>query len=280
MLEHTFCHIPGIGQKAEQKLWAAGIIDWDAALHAETLPGQPNRADMIRKYAAQCRAHLDRRNALYFCDALASREHWRLFPHFNRRVAYLDIETTGTQPGIDYITTICLYDGNDVQYYVHGANLDDFARDIRQFELIVTYNGKTFDLPFIRHYLGVEINAAHIDLRYVLASLGFKGGLKGCEKQMGIARNELDGVDGYFAVLLWYEFFNRGNRKALETLIAYNMMDVINLEHLMFAAYNMKIAQTPFNDLLRLDIPIPPGIPFSPDLPTIERIPARMPRAF
>ncbi|MDT8391967.1 MAG: ribonuclease H-like domain-containing protein [Lentisphaeria bacterium] len=272
MLEHTFCHIPGIGAGVEKKLWAAGITDWETALATENFPVLKDRADLIRARAAEASGHLRRRSPGYFMDSLPPREHWRLFPHFNQRVAYLDIETTGTQTGADYITTICVYDGADVRHYVHNQNMDAFIHDIRGYDLLVTYNGKSFDLPFIRNYFGLAMNHAHIDLRHVFASLGFKGGLKGIEKQLGIDRGPLDGVDGYFAVLLWREFFTRGNQLALETLLAYNMMDVINLESLMVTAYNMKLAGTPFADHLSLTASEPPEIPFAPDLGTIRRL--------
>ena len=66
----------------------------------------------------------------------------------------------------------------------------------------MTYNGKSFDIPFIESHFGAKLTHAHIDLRYILASLGYRGGLKGCEKQLGIDRGDLKNVDGYFAVLL------------------------------------------------------------------------------
>ncbi|MBT4815893.1 MAG: hypothetical protein HN742_30495 [Lentisphaerae bacterium] len=105
-----------------------------------------------------------------------------------------------------------------------------------------------------------------------LASLGFKGGLKNCEKHLGLDREELEGVDGFFAVLLWYDFYNKGNRKALETLIAYNMTDVVNLEYLMVIAFNLKAATTPFTDALRIAPPSPPEIPFKADTETVNRL--------
>ena len=46
-----------------------------------------------------------------------------------------------------------------------------------------------------------------------MSSLGYRGGLKGCEKCLGLDRAELDGVDGYFAVLLWNEYRKSGNTK-------------------------------------------------------------------
>ena len=89
---------------------------------------------------------------------------------------------------------------------------------------------------------------------HVLRSLGITGGLKGCEKKLGIDRKELDGVDGYFAVLLWREYLKSGNRAALDTLLAYNIEDVVNLETLMVIAYNMNLDATPFSGELRLPL--------------------------
>ena len=87
--------------------------------------------------------------------------------------------------------------------------------------------------PFLRDRLGCPLDQAHIDLRYVLASLGYKGGLKKCETALGIDRGDLDGVDGSLAVLLWEEYRKTGSPKALDTLLAYNIEDVVNLETLM-----------------------------------------------
>jgi uncharacterized protein YprB with RNaseH-like and TPR domain len=81
----------------------------------------------------------------------------------------------------------------------------------------------------------------------VLASLGYKGGLKGCERQLGLTREGLEEVDGFFAVLLWKDFKKNKNHKALETLLAYNIQDVVNLEALMIKAYNKKLKDTPFS---------------------------------
>ena len=116
------------------------------------------------------------------------------------------------------------------------------------------------------------MNQVHIDLRYVLKSLGYAGGLKGCEKKACIDRGDLEGVDGYFAVYLWNEYQRNKNHKALETLLAYNVQDVVNLETLMFLSYNLKLKETPFNESHQLDLPSSPEIPFKADLETIEKV--------
>ncbi len=123
-----------------------------------------------------------------------------------------------------------------------------FKEDIQKYKVLVTYNGKCFDVPFLQSYFGIKLNQVHIDLRYVLKSLGYTGGLKGCEKKAGIDRGDLDGVDGYFAVFLWNEYQRNKNDKALETLLAYNIQDVVNLETLMVLSYNLKLKETPFNE--------------------------------
>ena len=167
-------------------------------------------------------------------------------------------------PGWDEITTIALYDGKTVKAFVNGENLRDFRTEIRRFKQIVTYNGKCFDIPFLRVGLKSPMDHADLDLRYILHSLGYKGGLKGCERALGVSRKGLEDVNGFMAVLFWREY-KRGNRKALETLLAYNMADAVNLEILMVKAYNERLACTPFGEELRLTLPGPPEIPYKPE---------------
>ena len=144
------------------------------------------------------------------------------------------------------ITTIALYDGQTVHTYVNGQNLDDFVRDIRRFKIIVTYNGRCFDVPFIEKHFGMRMNHVHIDLRFLLKSLGFSGGLKGCERQLGIDRGDLCDIDGYYAVILWNEYRRTGDEEKLKMLLDYNSADARNLEELLVKAYNMKLKNTPF----------------------------------
>ena len=101
------------------------------------------------------------------------------------------------------------------------------------------------------------------------------GGLKECERRLGIDRGDLIDVDGFFAVLLWGDFKRNKNQKALETLLAYNIQDVVNLETLMTIAFNKKLKDTPFEKARRLSLPSSPSIPFKADLKTISKIKKR-----
>ena len=275
MLRQSFCHVPGIGPRTERKLWSLGIDSWDRALddHPELTRKRYSR---LKRWMRDSDTALTKNNATFFSRRLPASEHWRLFPHFRHKVAYLDIETYAMYGDVDSITTIALYDGEDVHWYVQGENLDAFADDIQRYELFVSYNGKCFDVPFIERAFDIDLDVAHIDLRFVLHSLGIRGGLKQCEKTLGIDRGELDGVDGYYAVLLWHDYVYNANDLARDTLLAYNIEDVINLEQLMVQAFNMKVGDTPFADDFRCKMPMPPRNPFKADPETIHRIRASL----
>lgn len=274
MLKHTFCHVPGVGLKTEKRLWDSGVLTWDAPLGGVTL--KRASADAIGPVLDASRERLAAGDPAFFSALLPPKESWRMFRDFRDSAAYIDIETNGYMGDFGFITAISLYDGRRIRYYVRGENLEDFVRDIMEYKVLVTYNGRCFDVPFIERQFAVSLPHAHIDLMYILRELGFRGGLKGCERTIGIDRGSLDGVDGYFAVLLWREYRKNRNPKAMETLLAYNIQDVVNLEPLMVTAHNMKLEQTPFRADYRLELPAPRlELPFKPDIETIERLKAR-----
>ncbi len=186
----------------------------------------------------ESRAHLEAMDHAYFAGGLPYREHWRAFGEFRGRIGYLDIETTGLSSASDAITVIGVYDGRETHTFVRGKNLDAFPKHLRRYSLLVTFNGARFDLPFIRHAIPETVlDQLHVDLMYPLRRMGFRGGLKRIEREMGIVRSEeTQGLDGWEAVRLW-RAYERGDRKALETLVAYNREDVENLERLMELVY-------------------------------------------
>ncbi|MDH3215645.1 MAG: ribonuclease H-like domain-containing protein [Candidatus Krumholzibacteria bacterium] len=272
MLKNSFCHIPGIGAKSEQRLWSLGLDTWESFFDncAPRLPTK--RFSTLDRHLRRSVSELEAGNSTYFASCLPGEQHWRMFPEFRHSLAYLDIETTGFRSDPNSITTIAVYDGREVYCYVRGRNLARFRDDIHRYKLLVTYSGKCFDIPVIEETFGIRLGTAHIDLRYVLNSLGYWGGLKTCEKQFGIDRGALDGLNGYDAVLLWDDFTRNRNERALETLLAYNIEDVINLETLMVAAYNKKIRGTPFASSHQHRLPSTPATPYRPDAETIRRI--------
>jgi uncharacterized protein len=236
MLERTFIHIPGIGLKTEQNLWRRGIHGWRDFLNHPKPVFSSKRDRLIGENLEASLANRD--NIGFFGGRLPPGEMWRLFDTFKHRAVYLDIETSGYDQWTNDITVIGLYDGKRVQTFVNGKNLEAFEAAIARYDLVITFNGACFDLPFIRRsFPGVSLPGGHIDLRFVLKKLGFEGGLKKIERDMGITRgDEIEGVDGFEAVRLWQRY-QWGDEKALSTLIKYNSADIVNLEPLMETAY-------------------------------------------
>ncbi len=252
MLQHTFCHLRGIGPHTEQQLWASGLRSWDQVQANTVRYLSPARRTRLLEGCGESRRRLTDGDAAWFAQRLPSGERWRLFSAFQAGVAYLDIETTGLSSDWDHVTTVAVYDGRRVRCFVRGDNLDDLPDCLAGHSLLVTYNGATFDLPFLRQQMGIPLDQAHIDLRYVLASLGYSGGLKACERALGLDRGDLADVDGYLAVVLWHAYRRSGDPQILETLLAYNVADVLNLAAIMPMAINMKLQDTPFHASKRL----------------------------
>jgi uncharacterized protein YprB with RNaseH-like and TPR domain len=268
MLRHTFCHLPGIGPISEQRLWQRGCTTLDDLQRNNAMPWLARAtiaaevAESIQRFAAA--------DFEYYASRLPGRERWRLFFEARISCAYVDIVTTGLGSFAD-ITTVAIYDGRCVHTFVAGQNLDEVPAVLKRFDLLVTYNGASFDIPILEHWFGIRLTKAHIDLRHVLASLGLKGGLKGVERRLGLERRGMEELDGYFAVLLWHEYQRTSDPAVLHTLLAYNAQDVLNLEYLMVEAYNRKVALTPFTHLVQ---PRPTTIanPFTPDAEVIARL--------
>lgn len=263
MLKHTFQHLYGIGERTEKRLWANGIICWEEFLNT---PGRTGLPLWLRDLACQELEHslaaLERRDAQYFSDRLPAAVQWRLYPEFGQRIGYLDIETTGPAVHASALTVIGVYDGVHPQVYVRGKNLVDFVEAIAEFTLLVTYNGKGFDLPVLRRVFGLPLAHAHIDLRSPLATLGYKGGLKKIERAVGLEREgPLALLDGWGAVLLW-QYYEAGEDAALETLLRYNLEDVIHLPTLLALVYNQRVQQLPF-PVASVHFPPPPPLPFA-----------------
>lgn len=271
MLVNTFIHIPGIGPATEQKIWESDILSWKDEDNFSSLSLSASKIEAIKTFVQKSAQHLKNNRPNFFEALLPSNQHFRMFPEFRHSCVYLDIETTGLDTSCK-ITTIALYNGKDIKYFVHGKNLDEFVKEIKKYKVLITYNGRSFDIPFIESYFNIKLPHSQIDLRYILKNLGFKGGLKKCEKAMGIDREDLDGVDGYFAILLWNEYKQNNNQKALETLLAYNIEDVINLETLMIKAYNLNIEKTLFSKTHKIKEPPKPENPLKADMKTIKKL--------
>jgi uncharacterized protein YprB with RNaseH-like and TPR domain len=237
MIENTFIHLPSIGPVTEVNLWRRGILTWgDLEAELEQWPDSPERRRDLAAGLLACRQNRER--PLYFQERLPVAERWRLYRDFRHRCAFLDIETTGINSDFNEITVIGIYDGEQMHQFVNGENLHDFEEAIESFDLLVTFNGSRFDLPFIvRYFRNFRFRQAHIDLLYVLRRLGLRGGLKRIESLLSLERApEIQGLGGYEAVLLWQRHLE-GDAGALPRLLLYNRADVVNLHTIMELAW-------------------------------------------
>jgi uncharacterized protein YprB with RNaseH-like and TPR domain len=152
--------------------------------------------------------------------------------------AYLDIETTGLSPLDCMVTVVGIYtcnqgDSRFLQLVGRDIAVGSLMESLENVNIIYTYNGSRFDLPFIRGCLGVDLNRVfpHRDLMYDCWKKRLYGGLKAVERQLGIERRLRD-MNGYEAVRLWWKYVDSFDIEALNRLLEYNKEDVVNLKAL------------------------------------------------
>jgi uncharacterized protein YprB with RNaseH-like and TPR domain len=197
VLDQTFIHIPGIGQKTERDLWQAGITSWDDFSSFFTRPAPISSAlrRRLEKYVPESVEAVQRRDAAFFARLSRLGEAWRLFPEFADECVFLDIETTGLSPVFDSVTMVGLFDGHRYEAFIDGQNLQDVPGRLKQYSVVVTFNGSGFDLRFLKlAFRNLQLPPIHIDLRWVTRRLGFRGGLKHIEREFGIVRDGLLGT--------------------------------------------------------------------------------------
>jgi uncharacterized protein YprB with RNaseH-like and TPR domain/predicted nuclease with RNAse H fold len=247
MLQQTFIHIPGIGKQTELELWRRGIHTWDDADRFEKRFGAVS-VRLQRKfdeYIPLSREAVQRKDAGFFDRLSTLGETWRVFPEFVHDCVYLDIETTGLSSVFDTVTMVGLYDGRNYKVFVEGDNLGDLPAHLRDYSVVVTFNGAGFDLRFLKlAFPGLALPPIHIDLRWVTRKLGMKGGLKSVEAELGLKRvAAVEDLTGYDATVLWAKHL-RGEKSALEQLIQYNTEDVVHLKAIMEMAYDRLCKRT------------------------------------
>ena len=243
MLNASFAYAKGMTQDLERALWSRGVLDWSLArAHPEEVSEAVGnaRASKLAEAIGEAQRALESRDRGWFKQAFTTHESWRLWQGYcpAAKIALVDIETTGLTPGYDQITVIGLVDRNTSRVFVAGKPmpgdepLERFPAAVKEYDLIVTFNGETFDLPFIeRHFkdAGFRCELPHLDLLILSRALGISGGLKDIEKQMGIGRGgDIAGMRGGEAIALWGAWKN-GDAAAYKKITTYCKADCANL---------------------------------------------------
>lgn len=242
MLTSTFVLLSGIGAVTERRLWHDGVLTWGHFLDAPRIPGlSADRKAWYDRDLALAQARYADADWSYFASRVPSREHWRCFPLMPARTLYLDIETTGGSPQEGEVTVVGLHRRGETVTLVRGENLTAarLQDELDDCALLVTFFGSRFDLPFLRAaFPGLHVTAPHFDLCFAARRLGWRGGLKQIERDLGIDRPQaLQGLDGWDAVRLWHAW-EHGDTSARDLLLAYNAADTANLEPLAGLIYD------------------------------------------
>lgn len=226
-------HLPNKGEKFERQLWERGVLTWQDFIDDEKYSSLfYKKEDSI---LSKSLVEFEKGNFDYFAERLPNREQYRIALTEPNKVMFLDIETTGLSHYYDYITMVGWSIGGNYNFFINGISKEDeFRNAIAAANVIVTFNGSIFDLPFIqKRFLGIRIPKSHIDLRYLTKSFDLSGGQKKIEDEIGFKRpKSLQETDGFAATLLWDEY-KWGKKSSLEKLIAYNHSDIEGMKFIL-----------------------------------------------
>lgn len=172
----------------------------------------------------------------------------------NKDICFLDIETTGLNRRYDQIYLIGLLffnyetqNWNLKQIFAHNVKCERYVLEklndiIKGFDLIVTYNGNSFDLPFIYHrsrkysidtdildmdtfdiYRKIRAQKSYLELENLK--------LKTIEEELGIYRE--DEYSGKDCIDLYYSYMNTGNETLRNKILKHNYDDLYYLADIM-----------------------------------------------
>lgn len=171
----------------------------------------------------------------------------------NESIGFLDIETTGFQADFGIVLSYCIQPMNGDMLYrvitpgeIQCGKLDkniteQFCKDVRKFDRIVTYNGCRFDIPFLRvrciywkHNFPIFREIKHTDL-YLVA----KSRLRTHNKRQGTI-SKFFGIPAKAHPInpeIWFKCLS-GNKKALDYVLVHNKEDVLSLRELYIRLQN------------------------------------------
>ncbi len=237
-LERTFQLSRGVGPYRERDLWARGVRDW-RQFEAQAAEGAVMNERLDRELSgaiAETRAALQAQALEALAGRVPEREHWRLYPYFSERAAFLDVEADGEGA----LTVAGVLDAAGVGTFIRGRNLHELPVRLANSDVWVTFNGGSFDVPVLKkNFEGLRSPLVHLDLKVILRKVRQQGGLKEIEERLGLGRPpHLKGVRGLDAIRLWREHMASLDPAPLRVLVEYNLYDAVNLKTLLEWAVN------------------------------------------
>jgi uncharacterized protein len=169
---------------------------------------------------------------------------------------FLDTETTGLAGGTGtaaFLIGLGWVEGDRFRlrqyfmrdYHEEAALLRGLGQDLARFRHLVTYNGKTFDIPLLESRFRLNrdryplADAVHLDLVHPARRL-WKARLESCRLQsleaalLGVRRH--GDVPGEEIPRLYFDFVRRRDGRAMARVLQHNRLDVISLAALTILA--------------------------------------------
>lgn len=172
------------------------------------------------------------------------------------QASYFDIETSGLEAD-SIVTLVCCFHRGRPLRFLADDNLDDFLELLEEVRLLVSFNGASFDVPRVLARFHIpELPCAHVDLRWLCHHVGWRGGLKKIERELGLRRPaDLEGLGGAEAVWLWRAWSQAGDVRSRRTLERYCAADTVSLKRLaaqLCAERGLRVAVPEAEELWRL----------------------------
>ena len=164
---------------------------------------------------------------------------------------FLDLETCGLASSPVFLAGTMAWNGSDFvmrQYFARhygeeAALLAALGEAARGFEFLVTFNGKSYDAPFLvgramLNRVGLALPPRHLDLLHP-ARRRWRHSLPDCRLQtleLYVCRRRRSGdVPGEVVPGLYHDFVRRGDPWRLVPVFHHNLLDVITMAEIMRA---------------------------------------------
>jgi uncharacterized protein YprB with RNaseH-like and TPR domain len=162
---------------------------------------------------------------------------------------FVDLETAGLAAAPLFLIGVLSLEAGGLtltQYFARGyeeeaALLTDFSRSLAHSRMVVTFNGETFDLPYLRdrsiyHRLPPPLFPDHLDL-LPAARRRWRGRLPNCRlqtlEQYVCHRHRTGDVPGEVIPQLYHDFVRTGNWPLLAPVFHHNALDLLTLAELL-----------------------------------------------
>lgn len=165
------------------------------------------------------------------------------------KVLYLDLETGGLGSSCVFLAGTMRWTGEDYvlkQYFARhygeeGALIERLAEEISGAEALVTFNGKSFDVPLLReraarHLLRLSVPLVHADLLHH-SRAAWRGKIPNCRLttlEAYICRRRRSGdVPGEEVPGIYHGFVRDGGADRMVPVFHHNLLDVITMDELL-----------------------------------------------